>query len=185
MIHKVTADDDFRLLASLLNRSFLTVAEEFSLTKENCPTNNGFISTQELKAQLTENREFYYKEEKGVEAGFIAIERSQRNPAVFYIEKVAVLPEFRHQGTGKELMDFATNRILELQGKAISIGIINSNTGLKEWYEKQGFTVCEIKSYAHLPFEVCLMEKQLNSDFPAASKRAETRMDSSENNSNL
>jgi hypothetical protein len=34
---------------------------------------------------------------------------------------------------------------------------------LKQWYQRQGFIVTEIKRFPHLPFTVCLMEKTLRS----------------------
>jgi len=60
MIQQVTKQNDFVILVKLLNDSFATVAKEFGLTKENRPTNNAFITSEELKVQLIENREFIY-----------------------------------------------------------------------------------------------------------------------------
>ena len=159
MITRVTIQDDFTVLAKLLNEAFATVAKEFGLTKENTPTNNAFILNEALQSQLTKNKEFYYYEDKGSIIGFIAIEKSSKEPDTFYIEKIAVLPGYRHKGIGRLLMDFSTKRIQELNGKRISIGLIDSNAILKNWYQAQGFNEFEIKSFDHLPFDVCMMEK--------------------------
>jgi ribosomal protein S18 acetylase RimI-like enzyme len=159
MIQQVTKQNDFDILAKLLNQAFDTVAKEFGLTKENTPTNSAFIASDELKAQLAENREFYIYVNNDKIVGFIAIEKAVNTPNTFYIEKLAVVPDNRHLGIGRQLMDFASNRILELGGKCISIGLINSNTVLKDWYSKQGYVECSIKTFEHLPFEVCIMEK--------------------------
>jgi len=59
MIKQITNQADFIVLAKLLNEAFGTVAHEFGLTKEKAPTNSAFITSDELMAQLTENREFY------------------------------------------------------------------------------------------------------------------------------
>ena len=162
MIQQVTKQNDFVILVKLLNESFATVAKEFGLTKENCPTNNAFITSAELKVQLIENREFYTYIDNGKIIGFIAIEKSLNTPETFYIEKLAVLPDCRHLGIGRQLVDFASNRIEKLGGKCISIGLINSNTVLKNWYGKQGYVECSVKTFEHLPFEVCIMEKKWN-----------------------
>lgn len=159
MVKKINPQDDFTKLAEVLNQSFATVAEEFGLTKENAPTNNAFISGEELKSQLTGDREFYVYEEDGKPIGFIAIERSPNMPDTFFIEKLAVIPDCRHLGIGIQLMNFASERITKLGGKRISIGLINSNETLKEWYAKQGYVTFEIKTFEHLPFDVCLMER--------------------------
>ncbi len=162
MIKRVTSNDDFRSLAKLLNDAFMTVVHEFGLTKENCPTNNAFITHETLRSQLNEKREFYYFVENEALAGFIAIEHSSRDKSIFYIEKVAVHPDFRHQGIGKQLMDFASNRIKELGGQKISIGLINAHVVLKKWYKYQDFEEVEVKSLSHLPFDICMMEKKVN-----------------------
>jgi ribosomal protein S18 acetylase RimI-like enzyme len=161
MIEQVTKQNDFVKLAKLLNEAFATVAKEFGLTKENSPTNNAFIASDELKTQLIESREFYTYADNGKVVGFIAIEKALGTPDAdkFYIEKLAVAPNSRHLGIGRQLMDFASNRIVELGGKCISIGLINSNTVLKDWYNKQGYVECSVKTFEHLPFEVCIMEK--------------------------
>ena len=161
MIRPVTLQDDFVPLAELLNRAFAPVAEAFGLTRENSPNHNAFITAVELKAQLTGNREFYLWTEQELPAGFIAIERSASAPGTFYIEKVAGCPRYRHAGVGRRMMEFATERIAALGGKRISIGLIDSHNVLKSWYADQGYVQTAVRNFAHLPFEVCLMEKKL------------------------
>lgn len=161
MINKVLLQDDFRPYAKLLNEAFATVARDFGLTKENSPTHNAFITSEELKSQLTDNKEFFYFLDGVHLIGFIAIEKSKRENNLFYIEKVAVHPYTRHKGIGKQLMDFATGRITELGGNKISVGLINSNTILKEWYKRQGYHETGVKTFEHLPFDVCYMEKDI------------------------
>ena len=68
----------------------------------------------------------------------------------------------RHKGIGRQLMNFAVARITERGGQRVSIGLINANRILKDWYKGQGFCQPEVKNFAHLPFEVCLMEKVLS-----------------------
>ena len=161
MIRKVNLQDDFVVLAKLLNDAFGTVAKDFGLTKENARNNSAFVTGEELKALLIENREYYVYEDDGCASGFVAIEKSLSEPGTFYIEKLAVIPENRHLGIGLRLMDFASDRAKERGGKRISIALIDSNIILKEWYNKHGFDVFEIKKYDHLPFDVCFMEKEI------------------------
>jgi ribosomal protein S18 acetylase RimI-like enzyme len=94
-------------------------------------------------------------------AGFIAIEKSEKEEGIFYIEKLGVVPRYRHKGYGKKLMGFAAKRVRKLGGKKISIGIIDSNKKLKEWYKQLGFSINGTKNFDHLPFKVCFMEKNL------------------------
>lgn len=161
MIRKVTLESNFIVLADLLKLAFSCVAKEFKLTEENCSSNTAFITCEKLISQLTDYREFYCFEENNEVIGFIGIEKSLSEAETFYIEKVAVHPEFRNRGVGAKLMEFASFRIKQLGGKRISIGLINSNTKLKEWYLNQDYIEFRIKAYSHLPFDVCLMEKWL------------------------
>ena len=136
MIQKISLHDDFQVLAQLLNDSFGTVARDFGLTIENCRTNSAFITSEELKSQLAENREFYSFNNSVVSVGFVAIERASGDFGVFYIEKLAVHPDFRHDGIGEKLLRFAESRIEELGGNRISISLIDSNTPLKKMVYK-------------------------------------------------
>jgi ribosomal protein S18 acetylase RimI-like enzyme len=95
-------------------------------------------------------------------AGFVAVEKSPKEEGTYYIEKVAVHPDRRHQGVGRELMDFAARRIRELGGKRISIALIDANTRLKDWYRDQGFVETSTKDFPRLPFRVCFMETILS-----------------------
>jgi ribosomal protein S18 acetylase RimI-like enzyme len=161
MIRKVSLKSDFAVLAKLLNDSFATVADDFGLTEENCPTNNAFITADRLKSQLSVDSEFYYHKDGDGITGFIAIEKSSRDAGTFHIEKVAVHPDSRHKNIGRELMRLAEERIGALGGNRITIGLIDSNARLKGWYRKQGYVEFETKSYEHLPFDVCIMEKMI------------------------
>ena len=162
MIKKVTEKDNFKSLAKLLNDSFIAVIDDFGITKDNCPSHNAFIDSETLKSKLITNREFYKLDNNGYPVGFIVIERSEKEKKTFYIEKVAVHPDFRHNGLGKQLMDFATKRIIDLGGERISIGLIDSNTKLKKWYNNQGYRETGVKIFDHLPFNVCFMERRLD-----------------------
>ncbi len=157
----VNFPDDLYKSSKIISDSFITVADEFGLTRSNCPTNPAFIEPLKMDKLLTDYRELYllYYIQKAV--GFVAIEKSQTEADVFYIEKVSVIPEYRHKGMGKKIMEFARERILELGGKRASIAIIDENTRLKDWYKILGFVATGVKKFDHLPFTVCFMAKEL------------------------
>jgi len=161
MIRQVTQQDNFDQLAILLNESYLTVVDDFGITKENCPFHNAYIKVDDLKSKLIECREFYCMEENSKPIGFIAIEKSDKDRDTYYIEKVAIHPEYRHKGKGKQIMEFAENRIKELGGKLISVGLIDENIILKKWYQSLGYKETGTRIFNHLPFNVCFMEKIL------------------------
>lgn len=98
-----------------------------------------------------------FDEEKQV--GFVVIEKAKED--TYYMEKLAVLPEFRHRGYGKIIIEHVSDYVIKNGGKRIGIGIINENTILKKWYLNYGFREIELKKFDHLPFTVCLMSKEI------------------------
>lgn len=157
----VNSNKDLSAIVGVLNVSHGTVAKDFGFTKDNNPTNNAFIDEPTLRTQLNKGIDLYAISINNNMIGCIAIEKSAKEIDTFYIEKVSVIPEFRNQGYGIRLMDFAASKIKELGGKSISIALIDSNTKLKNWYSSQGFIETGTKDFEHLPFRVCFMNKQI------------------------
>lgn len=160
-IRYINPESDLSGVVQVLNLSHGTVAEEFGFTKESNPTNNAFIDKSTLKSQLNYGIDLFGLEQDNRLVGCVAIEESKKEENTFYIEKVSVIPEFRNQGFGIELMNFAKTRIQELGGKFISIALIDSNKRLKNWYKNQGFEETGFKDFEHLPFRVCFMRMNI------------------------
>ena len=157
----INSDHDLSSVVKVLNEAHGTVAKEFGFTKENNPTNNTFIDEHALRAQLDKGIELYQLTVHDKVIGCIAIEKSAKEIDTYYIEKVSIIPEYRHQGYGIEIMEFAAEKIKAQDGKWISIALIDSNTRLKNWYSKQGFKETGIRDFPHLPFRVCFMKKEV------------------------
>ena len=158
----VHSTDDLSEIVHVLQVSHGTVAKEFEFTRETNPSNNAFIDASTLKIQLIKGIDLVALSVNSQWIGCIAIEKSTRVADTFYIEKVSVIPEYRNQGYGVQLMDFALTKIKESGGKNASIALIDSNTKLKNWYRSQGFIETGTKDYEQLPFRVCFMNKQLS-----------------------
>jgi len=161
MIKLLETDGQLLECTKIIRESFQTVADEFHLTPENAPTNPAFIRFEDVKVFISKGVVLHglYQDLKMI--GCIAIEKSKDNNCTYYIERLAVLPSYRHKGYGKRLMDFASNKIVEIGGKEISIGIIDENSKLKKWYFDYGFMETGKKAFSHLPFTVCFMKKVL------------------------
>lgn len=94
--------------------------------------------------------------ENGDRAGFVRL--TKKGDAVFELEKLAVLPEYRHRGYGKRLVGFARDEAGKLGAPKITIGIIEENARLKDWYAMNGFVHAGTRRFSHLPFTVGFME---------------------------
>ncbi len=157
MIVGVIDDNTLNKSVSVIQNSFRTVAEEFNLTIENCPTHASFITIQQLKELKAKGLRLFGLFEDNNQVGFVAIERA--NETLYYMEKLAVLPEYRHKGYGAKLVTFVLDYVSTEGGQKLSIGIINEHKVLKDWYLKLGFTETSTARFPHLPFTVCFMER--------------------------
>jgi ribosomal protein S18 acetylase RimI-like enzyme len=157
----INSSHDLSNIVKVLNISHGTVAKDFGFTKETNPTNNAFIDEQTLRMQLDKGIELFQLKVNEVVIGCIAIEKSSKETDTYYIEKVSIVPEYRHQGYGLKTMEFAIEKIKAKGGKWISIALIDSNAVLKKWYNTQGFKETGTRDISHLPFKVCFMKKEL------------------------
>ncbi len=153
-IRKITGSD-IAASAEIVRRSFKTVAEELHLTPDNAPTNGAFLKDKKLMDDCLMGIRMFGLFEGAAQAGFMAIE--QHDSTAYYLEKLAVLPQYRHRGFGRSLVEYAARYVKDEGGGNISIGIIYENERLRTWYKELGFLETGTKTYAHLPFTVCFM----------------------------
>ena len=142
--------------ARVVRGAFATVAEEFGLTKENCPTNGAFLPEGRLEAQLDAGVRMAGAFDGDVMIGFAALDLSDAEKPE--LEKLSVLPQSRHQGAGKLLVGWAAEQARAAGAAALRIGIIEENVRLRAWYEGLGFVHTGTRVFAHLPFTVGFME---------------------------
>jgi len=155
-IRKLNKKTELNDLLFVIQVSFLTVAKELNLTKENTPTNPAFITIEKLLESIEKNVDFFIACENNKICGCVGIQQGKEKDE-YYIERLAVLPEYRHKQYGKKLLDKAIEEIKKKKGKYISIGIIDENTQLKNWYLDYGFIEKGSRHFDHLPFTVCFM----------------------------
>ena len=165
MTKEIITLNDIKSSVTVIQKSFITVADDFGLTVHNCPTNPAFIGESDLLMKKENGVMMFglFDEEKQI--GFVALEKSSQDSTLFYMERLAVLPEYRHRGYGRFLMNFAFFEARKNNGKKISIAIINENLKLKKWYIDYGFKEVNVKQYSHLPFNVCFLEKEVKNKF--------------------
>lgn len=142
--------------ADVIRKSFATVAKEYGWTRENCPGHTSFITDERLASKIKDG---YYPfglciGDKVI--GFTSL--TDMGSGVFEMNDVSVLPEYRHYGYGKKLLDFCKAKVREFSGNKITIGIVEENTVLKEWYNSNRFVHTGTKMYDGLPFTVGHME---------------------------
>lgn len=159
MITKVNSSEQLNICLDIIHRSFQTVADELNLTKDNCPSHTAFIPIDKLVSQFDNGTAMFLYLYNGNFIGYFSL--SVNNDSV-ELNNLAVLPEYRHLGIGKELVDYAITYSKNILGaNKIKIGIVEENTILKDWYEKIGFVNTGTKKFEHLPFTVGFMETEV------------------------
>jgi len=161
VIEDISDAADIVISVDVIRDSFRTVAEEFGLTPENCPTHPSFLTLSQLNKLKDKGVRFFGLFLGNNQIGFIAIEKA--DTSLYYIEKLAVLPEYRHEGYGAKLIGYAFDYIRNYNGKRVSIAIIEEHTILKNWYKELGFEEVEKIKLPYLPFTVCFMERDIAS----------------------
>lgn len=155
-------DVDLEIAAQVIRESFATVADDFDLTIDNCPTNGAFTQAKHLKIDLEKGNQLFglYLGKKMI--GFFELVYNEGNQAT--LEKVAIIPPER----GKKYGEFILDKVREIAKndhiERIDIGIIKENIRLKEWYQRNGYQIVRSQNFAHLPFEVLYMQLNLNNE---------------------
>ena len=152
-------EDEIEECAGIIRKGFGTVAEKFGLTKENCPTNGAFMGSERLRADFNKGKYMYVVEADSQMIGFMQLEIKSAVEAE--LEKLTVLLHYRHYGFGSRMLDFIKQKARELGIKKLTIGIIEDNMVLKEWYLNHGSQHDGTKDFAHLPFMVGFMSCKL------------------------
>lgn len=159
MINKVNSKEQLNTCLDIIHRSFITVAKEFDLTEENCPNHTAFMSIEKLVRQyeIGTNMFLFQHYEKNV--GYFSL---VNNGESVELNNLSVLPEYRHLGIGKEMVEYAKDYAYNnTEANIIKIGIIEENTILKNWYSSLGFVHIGTKQFDSLPFTVGFMELKL------------------------
>ncbi|MBP7737554.1 MAG: GNAT family N-acetyltransferase [Spirochaetes bacterium] len=159
MIKELTIDSELEQSVDVIRNSFQSVADRFNLTRENCPTHPSFVTHDRMLELKKKGSRFFGLFDGDTQVGFVAIEKSTED--LYFLEKLAVAPAYRHRLFGMQLVRFALDHIKKSGGTVVSIGIIDEHTELKQWYEKLGFREVNRKKFDHLPFTVCFMEMKL------------------------
>ena len=94
MIRKIERDE-IKVCVQVIRESFGTVAQEFSLTKENCLGNASFMKVEKLYKQFDGGRLMFAYLDSGMIVGYFSINKN--DGGIFELNNLAVLKEYRHK----------------------------------------------------------------------------------------
>ena len=159
MIKQVENREQLNICLEIIRSSFITVAEEFGLTENNCPSHTAFMTIDKLEKQFDYGRPMFLSYQDDIPVGYFSLAKCRDKE--WELNNLAVLPEYRHLGIGKAMVDYAVATVKNYGGNKISIGIIEENSILKNWYLNLGFKHISTRKFEHLPFVVGFMELEI------------------------
>ncbi len=160
MIREVKRED-IPACVNLIRVSFKTVADEFGITEENAPRFTAFaISDDRLYWHMDkEHRPMFAAEENGVLCGYYSLLIQDNGECE--LNHLAVLPQYRHQGIGKQLLDHSLITAKKSGCRTMNIGIVEENTVLRRWYEQNGAIHIGTQKFDFFPFTCGYLKREL------------------------
>lgn len=153
--------DDIPACVEVIRKSFKTVADEFGFTPENAPRFTAFATDEgRLTYQmLVEKRPMFVYCDDGRILGYCSV---LVRDGECELSNLSVLPEYRHKGIGRQLVERAESETVRLGGDMMKLGIVEENKVLRAWYESLGFSHSGTEKFDFFPFTCGYMEKKIS-----------------------
>jgi diamine N-acetyltransferase len=157
---RIITNEPLETSLHIIRTAFGTVAQEFGFTEQNAPRYTAFTTLDKLKELRDRQTVFWGLFEGAKQIGFVAVEKE--NDGKYWMKRLAVLPEHRHGGSGRTLVNTAADYVRRLGEKKIHIGTVYDETLLINWYLSQGFKLTQTFKVPDLVFTVAFMELELD-----------------------
>jgi diamine N-acetyltransferase len=158
-IIKDITDAPLKRSVEIIRSAFGKVAPELGITKANAPMFPAFITIGRLEEMKSHGAKFFGAFIGRRQVGVVAVKK--RDNGNYYMERLAVIPEYWHGGIGRQLVNHVIDYAKKLGVKKLYLGMVNEHKVLKEWYRSMGFREIEVRKFEYLPFRVCFMEMDI------------------------
>jgi predicted N-acetyltransferase YhbS len=146
---------DIPLLTRLIRASHEDVADQFHLFPSNCPTHPSFYTEDKVGKDFGKGLRYFIIKAENSPVGCVAMETAGTDTV--YLERLSVLPDWRHYGFGEALVKRVFIESLRASISRVEIGIIGEHRMLENWYARLGFVKKNTVAFDHLPFTVTYM----------------------------
>jgi ribosomal protein S18 acetylase RimI-like enzyme len=146
----------------VIRQSHQTVADQFGFTPENAPRYVAF-ATDERRLfwhMEYEHRLMFVDEEDGVIRGYYSL--LLKPDGECELGNLSVLPEYRHMGIGTALLEHSMETARKQNCTVMNLGIVEENTVLRKWYERNGAVHTGTEKFDFFPFTCGYMKIQLD-----------------------
>ena len=142
----------------VIRQSHQTVADEFSITPENAPRYVAFATDENrlLWQMFREHRLMFLDEEDGVIRGYYSL--LLKDGGECELGSLSVLPEYRHRGIGTALLKHACDKARKQNCSVLNLSIVEENTVLRKWYERNGAVHLGTQKFDFFPFTAGYMK---------------------------
>jgi len=145
--------------ADIIRKAFGAVTGGLGITEENSPRFPAYKAVDELNEKRDHGARFFGAFADGRQVGVVLVEREEDGR--YFAKRLAVLPEYWHQGLGEKLMNRAIECIGSYGVGIVNIAIVNEHAVLKTWYIAMGFREVSVEEIDFLPFNVGFLEKEI------------------------
>lgn len=151
MIREVRRED-LPECVRVIRNSHRTVADEFGFTPENAPRYVAFATDENrlLWHMYSEHRLMFLDEENGVVRGYYSLLLKDGNECE--LGNLSVLLEYRHRGIGTGLLRHAVGIAREHHCSVMRFSIVEENSRLRKWYERNGAVHTGTEKFDFFPF---------------------------------
>lgn len=144
-------------VARTLRRGFRDVAERLGFTLERCPSFPAHATGDWIRKEFAAGTRFFAIDADGEMGGCIGC---LVKDGLFWMVRLAVIPERRHSGWGEALLRHGEREALRLNFRRVDIAVVHENRPLCEWYHRLGYVIRETKKYDHLCYTLAYMVKE-------------------------
>ena len=136
----------------VIRDSHRTVADTFGFTAENAPRYVAFATDENrlLWHMDSEHRLMFADEEDGVIRGYCSLLLKEDGECE--LGNLSVLPEYRHRGIGTALLKHAVRTARMRNCKVMRLSIVEENSVLRNWYERNGAVHTGTEKFSFFPF---------------------------------
>lgn len=153
---RIITNEPLETSVAVIRRAFGTVAAEMGFTVQNAPHYTAFITKDRLAETRRRGGVFWGLFAGGEQVGFVAVEPEKDGQ--YWMKRLAVLPEYRHGGSGKALVDAAIAYARSQGQTKLYIALVHEEKVLRDWYLAMGFKETHVEKFPDLPFSVSFME---------------------------
>ncbi|MCV6589941.1 MAG: GNAT family N-acetyltransferase [Marinobacterium sp.] len=150
---------DAEQLARIISQANKDVAQQFGLNASNAPNHPSFCTSDWVRSDFDRGERYFFYHHQGKPVGCVAYEKASEE--TIYLNRLSVLPDWRHQRIGHDMVTFVLAQAREQGASKVSVGIIADHTLLLKWYQSQGFTRHTTRRFEHLPFDVTYLHYDL------------------------